>query len=306
MPASIVAQIVNLHRAQLRGVIELGGVRKVRGLYESIRAELEADLESLVRAGKGQSFSAYHLRAVLLQVRDGLRAFQKGFAPELANAGEATATLAQRHTVSAIKQFEKRFAGTEPVLRLEEASVFRGIYRGVEPSLLMRYHKLTSNYPLPTIQRVQGQLALSMIRNEGVGDAVRRIAAKGGIFDRERWRAERIVRTESAWSYGVTNQRCLEEVSHEVPGLMKRWVETMDQRTGQDSKDMNGQTVPYNAPFIWMKKSKSGVERVEVPHSPNRPNDRSVVLPWRQGYTAPATKAGPVDPSMPSSLRVFF
>ena len=196
MPASIVAQVVNLHRAQLRGVIELGGVRKVRGLYESIRAELEADLESLVRKGQGQSFSAYHLRAVLLQVKDGLRSFQKGFAPELANAGEATATLAQRHVVGAVKAFEKRFAGTEPVLRLEEASVFRGIYRGVEPSLLMRYHKLASNYPLPTIQRVQNQLALSMIRNEGVGDAVRRIAAKGGVFDRERWRAERIVRTE--------------------------------------------------------------------------------------------------------------
>ena len=38
----------------------------------------------------------------------------------------------------------------------------------------------------------------------------------------------------------------------------------------------------------------------------NRPNDREIVIPWRQGYTAPATKAGPVDPSMPSSLRVFF
>ena len=28
MPASVVTQIVNLHRAQLQGVIELGGVRK--------------------------------------------------------------------------------------------------------------------------------------------------------------------------------------------------------------------------------------------------------------------------------------
>ena len=306
MPESIVNRIINLHRAQLRGVIELGGVRKVRSLYESIRAELEADLASMVRAGQGQTFTAHHLRTILMQVRDGLKAFQAGLAPELANSADATAILAQRHVVSAIKQFEKRFAGTEPVLRLEEASVFRQVYKGVEPSLLMRYHRLVGNYPLQTIQRIQGQLAMSMLRNEGVGDAVRRIAAKGGIFDRERWRAERIVRTESAWSYGVTNQRCLEEVSHEVPGLMKRWVETMDQLTGQDSKDMNGQTVPYNAPFIWMKKSKAGVERVEVMASPNRPNDRSVVIPWRADYTAPAAHPGPVTPSMPSGMKSFF
>jgi hypothetical protein len=306
VPASIVNQIVNLHRAQLRGVIELGGVRKVRGLYETIRAELEADLAGLVRAGQGQSFSAFHLRAVLLQVRDGLRAFQKGFDPELANAGEATATLAQRHVVSAVKQFEKRFAGTEPVLRLEEASVFKGIYRGVEPSLLMRHRQLVSGYPIATIQRVQNQLALSMIRNEGVGDAVRRIAAPGGTFDREKWRAERIVRTESSYAYGVTNQSCLHEVAHEVPNLMKRLVTTFDIRTGADSKQLNGQTVKFDAPFVWLKATKGGVERVEYMNPPNRPNDREVVIPWRADYTAPATKAGPVDPRMPSSLRVFF
>jgi uncharacterized protein with gpF-like domain len=147
---------------------------------------------------------------------------------------------------------------------------------------------------------------MSMIKGEGVDQAVRRIASKGGIFDREKWRAERIVRTESAWSYGVVNQRCLEEVSTEVPGLMKRWVETMDQRTGQDSKDMNGQTVAFNAPFIWMKKTAHGVERVEVMASPNRPNDRSVVIPWRADYHGKTTTAGPVDPKMPGGMKSFF
>ena len=306
MPASIVNQVVNLHRAQLRGVIELGGVRKVRGLYESVRAEIEADLADMVRRGQGQTFSAHHLRLVLLQVRDGLRAFQRGFASELENSGEATATLAQRHVVGAIKQFEKRFAGAEPVLRLEEASVFRKVYGGVEPSLLHRYHRLVGNYPMATVQRVQNQLALSMIKGEGVDQSVRRIAAKGGIFDRERWRAERIVRTEGSYAYGVTNQKCLQEVAREVPGLMKKLITTFDQRTGDDSKALNGQTVPFDKPFVWMKKTKAGTERVEFMNPPNRPNDRECVVPWRTDYAPPAKRPGPVDPSMPSSLRVFF
>jgi hypothetical protein len=305
VPESIVNQVINLHRAQLRGVIELGGVRKVRNLYENVRAELEADLAGLVRKGQGQTFSAFHLRTILMQVRDGLRAFQHDFAPELANSADATATLAQRHVVSAIKQFEKRFAGTEPVLRLEEASVFRQVYKGVEPSLLMRYHRLTTNYPMQTIQRVQNQLALSMLKGEGVDQAVRRIASKGGVFDREWYRAERIVRTEGSYSYHAVNQRCMEEVSHEVPGMMKRLVATKDAREGEDSKQLDGQTVPVNQPFVWMKKTKHGVERVEYQFPPNRPQDRETTVPWRQDYHGHVS-GGPVDPKMPSSLRVYF
>lgn len=302
MPASIVAKTINLHRSQLQGVIELGGIRKVRAKYETIRAELEAELAGLRRAGKGETFTAYHLRQVLLQVRDGLKVFQTGLATELDNNGLATATLAQRHVVSAIKAFERRFSGTEPVLRLEEAGVFAKVYEGIHPTLLHRYYRLTSNYPMKTLERVRNDLALSMLRGDGVDQAVARIASKGGIFDRERWRAERIVRTEGSWAYGVTTQRSLNEVSHQVPGLQKRWVETMDARTGEDSKEMNGQTVPFDQPFIWMKKTAHGVERVEVMHSPNRPQDRSVTIPWRDDYHGAPAHSGPVDPRMPRGL----
>ena len=302
MPASIVATIINLHRAQLQGVIELGGIRKVRGLYETVRSELEAELAGLRRAGKGETFTAYHLRQVLLQVRDGLRAFQSGLATQLDNNGLATATLAQRHVIGAVKAFEKRFAGVEPVLRLEEAGVFARVYEGIHPTLLHRYYRFAGNYPMATLERVRNQLALSMIKGDSVDQTVNRIAAKGGLFDRERYRAERIVRTEGAWSYGVTGQRALAEVAPQVPGLMKKWVETMDARTGEDSKEMNGQTVAWDAPFVWMKRTAHGAERVEVEHSPNRPNDRSVVIPWRADYHGAPAHSGPVDPRMPRGL----
>ena len=303
MPASIVAKVINLHRSQLQGVIELGGIRKVRAKYETIRAELEAELAGLRRAGKDATFTAYHLRQVLLQVRDGLKVFQTGLATELDNNGLATATLAQRHVIGAVKAFERRFAGTEPVLRLEEAGVFARVYKDVEPTLLHRYHKLTSNYPMKTLERVRNDLALSMLRGDGVDQAVNRIAAKGGIFDRERWRAERIVRTEGQYAYGVVNQRSLHEVAAEVPRLMKRLVATFDNRTGEDSKKLNGQTVPYDQPFVYMKPLKGGgVERVEFLQPPGRPNDREVSIPWRADYHGAPEHSGPVDPRMPRGI----
>jgi hypothetical protein len=138
-----------------------------------------------------------------------------------------------------------------------------------------------------------------MLSNETVDQAVNRVAASGGIFDKERWRADRIVRTEMNYSYGVANQKCLEHTAREVPHLFKRIVETMDGRTGKDSVQLNGQVQPVNKPFIWMKQTKHGTERVEYFQPPNRSNDRGLSIPWRSDYPEPAAKPGPVTPRMP-------
>ena len=156
---------------------------------------------------------------------------------------------------------------------------------------------------MPTLERVRNQLALSMIKGEGVDQTVNRIAAKGGIFDRERWRAERIVRSEGAYSYGVTGQRSLNEVAAEVPRLMKRLISTFDGREGEDAKEQHLQTVPYDGEFVWHKKTKSGIEIVRYSFPPSRPQDRAVLIPWREDYHASRSHPGAVTPSIPSYLR---
>ena len=304
MPASIVNQVVNLHRAQLQGIVELGGVRKVRKLYEQARAELEERLAALKRRGMGESFTAFHMRQILLQVRDGLLMFQDQFGPALSKNAKAGALLAQRHTIGAITQFERRFTGTRPVLAIEEAGVFARSYRGLEPSLLSRYHKYVRNYPQATINRIQNGLALSLIQGEPLERAVDKVAATDGLFARDRWRAERIARTEMGYAYGITGQKMLEETAHEVPGLMKRLVATIDARTGDDSKILDGQTVPWNKPFVWMKPTKAGPVRVEYMAPPNRPNDREVMVPWRADYHSRSISSAPITPRLPSGIGI--
>jgi hypothetical protein len=299
MPSSIVTQIVNIHRAQLQGIIELGGVRKMRSLYDKVRQEMEAKLAELKSSGRGQSFSAHHARQVQAQVMDGLRQINQQLGVQLSTKSAAAAKLARGHTISAVQKMERRFAGTTPVLGIEQAGVFSKLYAGVEPSLLTRHHKLVFNYPKPTIARVQKNLAMSMLTGETVDKAVDRIVSQGGVFSRERYRAERIVRTEMSYAYGVTNQACLRNVAQEVPNLQKRLVATFDDRIGEDSEELNGQTVPIDRPFIWMKRTKGGVERVEYMQPPNRPNDREVVIPWRSNYKGAPSEPGAVSPEMP-------
>ena len=300
---SLVLEIVNAHRAQLQGLIEIGGVRKLAVLYERAQQELEARLAGLLRAGQGQTFQAHHLRMVLVQVQDALRGFKSGFAAHLRDTSEMAATLGARHLVGAIKKLERRFTGVEPVLRVEEAGVFQGMYAGIEPSLLARHNHLVARYPLETIRRVEGQLSQSLLSNETVDQATNRIIGAGGIFGRERYRAERIVRTECAYSYGVTQQASGRELLHQIPKLHKRLVTTFDARTGEDSRKLNGQTVPWSDPFVWMEKTKLGENRVEYMMPPNRPNDREVVVPWRPEYgMGKPPQAGPVTPRMPGGL----
>ena len=300
---SLVLEIVNAHRAQLQGLIEIGGVRKLSVLYERAQQELEARLAGLLRAGQGQTFQAHHLRMVLVQVQDALRGFKSGFAAHLRDTSEMAATLGARHLVGAIKKLERRFTGVEPILRVEEAGVFQGMYEGIEPSLLARHNHLVARYPLETIRRVEEQLSQSLLANETVDQATNRIIGAGGIFGRERYRAARIVRTESAYAYGVTTQASGRELLREIPKLHKRLIATFDSRIGEDSKKLNGQTVPWNEPFVWMKTTKAGVKRVEYFQPPNRPQDREVSVPWRPEYgMGKPPEAGPVRPRMPTGL----
>ena len=239
---------------------------------------------------------------VLVQVQDALRGFKSGFAAHLRDTSEMAATLGARHLVGAIKKLERRFTGVEPVLRVEEAGVFQGMYAGIEPSLLARHNHLVARYPLETIRRVEGQLSQSLLSNETVDQATNRIIGAGGIFGRERYRAERIVRTECAYSYGVTQQASGRELLHQIPKLMKRLISTFDGREGEDAKEQHLQTVPWNENFIWHKKTKHGVEIVWYPFAPSRPNDRAVLIPWRENYHAVVGRPGTIAPSMPKDL----
>jgi hypothetical protein len=306
---SAVTDVLRLHRAQLRGVIELRGVKRMRGVYEAARADLETRLAKLRAQGRGQAFTAHHLRIMLLQVRDGLRTFEQELAVHLTKQGALAGTLGARHLISATKKLEQKFTGHTPVLQVEQAAVLRGIYQRVQPSLLDRYEKSVRLYTRPVVEKIKLEMAQSIVTGEGVDAAVDRVAGVDGIFDGQRWRAERIVRTELSYSYGIVKQRTMEAmVRDDLPGMQKKLIETFDDRTGEDSKELHGQVQPVNKPFVWERKNSKGVvvETVEFLMPPNRSNDRGVAIPWRPEWDDSATTKpggegpGPVQPAVPS------
>lgn len=294
--------MINLHRRQLAGLVEIRGVGRLRPLYDQSRVELERKLKRLLRAGKGQTFQAHHLRQVLVQVRTAIRDVEGDVAANLEEVGEAASELAPRHLVHAIEVLGSHFAGTTPVLQPRQAAVFQRAYADSAPSLLDHFRQSSRLYGPPVVKKIRDQLTLSMLQGEGIEETIDRVAGTDGAFANQRWRAERIVRTESAFSYGVAKQVGMQELRREVPKLQKRLVATNDDREGDDSKELNGQTVDVDKPFVWVVKDSRGRPTgkvVRYMQPPNRPNDREIVIPWQSSWPAsPALdNAGPVDPS---------
>jgi hypothetical protein len=297
MPApSSIVQLLKLQRAQLQGLCEIRGARKMAPIYEAARADLEKRLAWMKREGLDRTFTAQHARIALAQVKDAILFFQKNLAGHLTKNARTAAVLSHRHVVGAVKTLERTFSGHTPVLQLEQAAVFRKVYQGVEPSLLDRYKRSSALYGPPVVAKIRDQLSTSILAAETVDQATERIM---GTFGGERWRAERIARTEMSYGYHLVKQRAMEQLRDDVPDMQKRLVATHDSRTGEDSEELDGQTVDVAKPFIWNEPVKGGGTKVvRYMHPPNRPHDREVVIPWRPGWAdSKMPEAGPVEPS---------
>lgn len=277
----------------------------MRKLYSDARGELEAKLRRLTRAGRADTFGAQHLRLVLTQVADTVKTFEGDLVHHMDATGRMAGNLAPRHLVSMVGKMEAKFGEMTPVVQAAQAAVVRGAYPAVARTLLDKYRKSAEFYGPEAMRAIRTGLSHSIIQEETVDEAVGRVVESDGLFDSQRWRAERIVRTEMSYSYHVTAQRGLEQLAPAVPKMMKRLVTTHDDRTGEDSIELDGQTVPVDQPFVWVVKDARGeptgkVVRYMAP--PNRPNDRETVIPWLESWGVSLGEVGGVRPSVPGDL----
>jgi hypothetical protein len=95
-----------------------------------------------------------------------------------------------------------------------------------------------------------------------------------GAIDSERWKADRIFRTELFNGYNSAHLESLTAARdvYEIP-LKKSAITTFDSRTGTDSYPMHGQVRELEENFV------DGDGRRFL-HPPGRPNDREKEIPW--------------------------
>lgn len=124
------------------------------------------------------------------------------------------------------------------------------------------------------------------------------IVLAGELMDQQSWRVDRLVRTETSYAYNLAQAAALKAFPTEDGELLwGRWTERvddlsgrpLDKRVAEDSLVLHGQVARPGGVFTMpadARVSSKLIGRSWV-HPPNRPNDRSVLLPWQRHWGVP-------------------
>lgn len=277
-------RVFRAHLTQLHRHVEMNGVHGLKRMYADARGEL---VDRLRGVGKlSESVEARSIRAMLAQVDAVSARLGRRLKDHLRDVGKTAVEMGAKHGTDEFRVLEEHFSGTTPVLNVEKPAVFRGLVKDVDSSLLRRHSLQAGTWTSGAVLNMEKRLSVSAMTGKHLEHVVDDLVSE---LDTERWKAERIVRTEMSYAHGAAKQRSLQETAADFDRpLMKRLIETFDDRTGDDSFLLHGQTVPVDKPFTWKKKKAGGWVLVEFMHPPNRPNDRAVVIPWNPEWDADA------------------
>jgi len=291
--------ILDDHRRLLNRVVDRAGVDDLRRLYETTQARVMARLRYLTRAGRGDTFTAYHARLVAAQLRDAESTLAARMGEEMAGLTRRASAESLESLIDGVKRLEAHYAGVEPTLRVEEAARFAGVLDARRPSLLRQHAESMQRYGADLIGGMERELSVTTLAGGTVGDAIDRVQA---VADNHWWQAERIARTEGMWAANAAHVDGLEEIGRDVPDLYTRWVEyceddadatPLDDRVAIDSRAMHGQVVRAGGSFVMPPTAPTGEpvpkgmagETWRFP--PNRPQDRACVAAWRPAWGVP-------------------
>jgi hypothetical protein len=279
---------------QLQRLVRSAGIAPVRALYD----RMLDDVTRRIRATAAGTFSHQQLTGLLAQIKLGLARLQ---AP-LGEAVEGSATTVGVHAARTLLQdaakLERHFSGAVISLPLLESARLRGLVDG-QVSSLMRVHATSmARFGAQLVGRMEEEIGASISLGENQTQTIDRIMTVGQM---QWYRAERLVRTEMAFSAGRSARMAADEQAEELDGDMwSRWTEhvsdegmPLDDRVGVDSEAMHGQVAPPGEPFTQPPTNRQGDEVSdslvgrEWTSPPNRPNDRAVLVPWRSHWGVP-------------------
>lgn len=240
--------------------------------YAGVRAQL-ADRLSRARA---DSFTAQHLRGVLAQVEGAIAAMHKKLKNDMLDGATSAASLGIDNLVDEIQAFNEKFAGAVTPINLNAAL----LAKDTANHLVTKYQTNLDAYGNDLYTQIANGLFSATIGETSYSDVVGRI---GRFFTAEEWKLHRIVRTELHNIYNMGKLNGMSEVADEaIPDLLKTLMHPRDLRTGDDSLYAASLELvaPIDEPFIYQWKGKTR----EFMAPPDRPNDRAILVPYRQEW----------------------
>ncbi len=300
--ASAYAQALAGQHRFLEQVETKAALQRLKKTYDAANEELARKLAALVKAGKGETFTAHQARQMLVQIKAGQVKLAQAMAGKLGAETKGVQSSAVKKLIQEIEQLEKKYTGAAFEMPMSEVAHFTGATGKREQSLLKMHKSSMANYGIKNVDRMERAMATALASGVTNDEAIAKIMDAADVS----WsQGERIVRTELSWAFNATQADGIEAAAAELPDMMMRWSEhctdagvPLDDRVAVDSIAMHGQLTAPGGLFVMPPTAPhpdaKGVTKVpdrlvgmswEFP--PNRPNDRSVVQPWRPHWGIP-------------------
>lgn len=261
--------IVEEHIQQVLS-LEQTQAEKLLRRYREVRRDLRDRLDSLPEG----TFTSQQLRGVITQVDAAISAMSISLSGGMNQAAGAFALSGVEQSLDELQRFEKHFTGAVVPLNVNRLLAADD----TKNFLINKYEASIRAYSEDVRSGLVNSMTNAMLAESPLSTVVRGL---GQFFLGEEWKLLRIARTEFHNIYNLGKQKGLAATRDEVlPDLMKTLFHPMDGRTGKDSVYANrlNMIVPIDEPFRYRWGKQDRVFMVP----PDRPNDRSVLVPYRK------------------------
>lgn len=283
------------HRAVLDRILDRRSAVQLKRFYDRAQDDLERQLARAAKDTRNEPLTPLQAQQLLSLVYAAQAVITRRLHSQFTPISEEAQEEGVRETDRTLTTLEEELGEGTLDLPLLEPSVMAGLIekrRGVLDRVNARSFR---QYGDRLNQAAQRRIAVSLAIGESSSEAIDSLRQ---TLDGEWWQGERIIVTEMAKAYNSAQADSIALVGQEVRDLKKRWTEMvddatgqpMDNRVGRDSIALHGQVTSMDGVFVmppdpsvhrsfWNQTYES---------SPNRPNDRSVTMPWRPGWGVPA------------------
>lgn len=249
--------------------------KKLLAIYTRVRKRLLQRIERF----KDQ-FTGQQARVALLQIEAAIRELRESLNVGIGDSVAEMLTKSIEHTASEIDELNQMFLGAEQPLPTQ--AIRTALTE--ENFLINKYAASLAAYSDDLRQRIAVGIQ-EALATRATPDQI--VTSLGNFWEREEWRLRRVVRTELHAMYGQGKVRSMRQIRDDfLPDLKKTLYHPLDHRTGDDSVWLlnNQLVVEVGAPFRYEWPIGSGKWRVfDAP--PDRPNDRSIVVPYRASWS---------------------
>lgn len=272
--------IIQSHIKEI-GKLEELEAKKIISEYSKIRGIMRDRLDIL---GK-DTFTAQKLRGALIQVDSALIEMQSLLKDSMVEAGEKASLKGVSHLFEEISKFNEKFTGA--IIPIDVDAVL--IASEINNLLMTKYEASLRAYTEDIRAAISGALTTAVIEKASYSDVIRRLSV---YFKNEEWKLHRIVRTELHQVYNMSKQRGLFDIKDQyVEDIQKTLIHPMDSRTGEDSKQAAAKNLivdieqPFRYTYVrYLKNGTKVTEERVFMAPPDRPNDRSILVPYRESW----------------------